>query len=140
LDLEARQAIAVKEHRHCPEFGPAYNLARHPVRLSHGQATRQGDSGTRAEIIGETPGGIRYSALVEKIATANPETPKNTIHGSVWDLDKTFSGEVLKPSRGLFTFRSAGAEEGPLIKPSPVPAPRLSESDFYESFAVSKMI
>ena len=54
-------------------------------------------------IVFENPGGIRYSALVEKISLQNPETPKNTIHGSVWNLDTIFPSEITKPSRGLFT-------------------------------------
>jgi hypothetical protein len=28
-------------------------------------------------VVNETPGGIRYSVLVEKIAQQNPETPKS---------------------------------------------------------------
>lgn len=87
------------------------------------------------KVIGETPGGIRYSALVQKIATANPETPKNTIHGAVWDLDKTFSGEVLKPSRGLFTLNTPAASNGVSTAQPPTPTPSLRESDFYDSFA-----
>ena len=37
-------------------------------------------------IVTENPGGIRYSVLVEKISQQTPETPKNTIHGAVWNL------------------------------------------------------
>jgi len=84
------------------------------------------------KIVAETPGGIRYSALVRQIAQTHPETPINTIHGNVWDLDKTFSGQVLKPSRGLFVYagqNQSGAREGTLtIAPA-------RESDFYEPFA-----
>jgi hypothetical protein len=54
-------------------------------------------------IIAANPGGIRYSALVHKICQQNPETPKNTVHGSVWNLDALFPNEIAKPSRGLFT-------------------------------------
>ena len=54
-------------------------------------------------IIAENVGGIRYSALVDAILQQNPETPKNTVHGSVWNLDALFPNEIAKPSRGLFT-------------------------------------
>jgi hypothetical protein len=54
-------------------------------------------------IVNENPGGIRYSELVEKISQQSPETPKNTVHGSVWNLDTIFPNEIAKPSRGLFT-------------------------------------
>src|SRR5262245_13183691 len=85
------------------------------------------------QIIAQTPGGIRYSELVQRIATAHPETPKNTIHGSVWDLDKTYSGEVFKPSRGLFTM---DGETTKRIEPPVLVTPTTSrESDFYDSFA-----
>lgn len=85
-------------------------------------------------IIGETPGGIRYSALVQHIATSHPETPNNTIHGAVWDLDKTYSGQVLKPSRGLFTLHAGASVDG-AVPVVPSPATTVRESDFYDSFA-----
>jgi len=86
-------------------------------------------------IIGQNPGGIRYSALVAQIASQHPETPKNTIHGAVWDLDKTFSGQVLKPSRGLFTLSSGllNGDRGTAGVAGVVTT--LRETDFYESFA-----
>ena len=54
-------------------------------------------------IIASNPGGIRFSSLVDQILQQNPETPENTIHGSVRDLEKQFPQEVGKPSRGLYT-------------------------------------
>ncbi len=87
------------------------------------------------KLIGTTPGGLRYSVLVQRIATAHPETPKNTIHGAVWDLDKTYSGEVLKPSRGLFTLSGGVTANGTPPVTTPTPVGTIRESDFYESFA-----
>ena len=54
-------------------------------------------------IIASNPGGIRFSSLVDQILQQNPETPENTIHGSVRNLEKQFPQEVGKPSRGLYT-------------------------------------
>ena len=54
-------------------------------------------------IIASNPGGIRFKPLVYQILQQNPETPENTIHGSVRDLEKQFPREVGKPSRGLYT-------------------------------------
>jgi hypothetical protein len=83
------------------------------------------------KIVAETPGGIRYSALVQRISIENPETPKNTIHGSVWDLATRFPKEITKPSRGLFLpATSAGGEVSP-----PPPPVKIKEEDFYEPFA-----
>src|SRR5579859_5737647 len=61
-------------------------------------------------IISVSPGGIRYSSLVDEIAKQSPETPRNTMNGSVWNLDSIFPSQVAKPSRGLFTPAQAGNE------------------------------
>ena len=81
------------------------------------------------KIVSETPGGIRYTNLVEAISKANPETPKNTIHGSVWDLHQKYPKQITKPSRGLFV---SGTTPTPAI---PSPPPKVKEEDFYEPFA-----
>ncbi len=87
-------------------------------------------------IISENPGGIRYGQLVERIFQESPETPRNTIQGSVYNLDSLFPNEIAKPSRGLFTPAQAGSDfivgkteeigEG---------GAKVKESDFYEPFA-----
>ena len=64
-------------------------LASATYHSTHGETDRQTDS---------TSGEVHHC-----LQSQNPETPKNTIHGNVWDLDKTFPNEVAKPSRGLFT-------------------------------------
>jgi len=88
-------------------------------------------------IIAERPGGIRYSALVQAVSQQTPETPKNTIHGSVWNLDAVFPNEIAKPSRGLFTpaTRSGNdvvVESAEQIAPTGI---KVKESDFYDPFA-----
>lgn len=90
--------------------------------------------GAAKRIIGQSTGGIRYSELVRVIAEANPETPKNTIHGSVWNLDTVFPGEITKPSRGLFTLVTSATD----VTPKPVEkegSAKYREADFYEPFA-----
>jgi len=89
-------------------------------------------------IIGENPGGIRYSILVDKICQQTPETPKNTVHGSVWNLDALFPNEIAKPSRGLFTPVSKSViDTVDLGRTEQVAATgvEVRESDFYEPFA-----
>lgn len=89
-------------------------------------------------IIAENPGGIRYSALVDKILQQNPETPKNTVHGSVWNLDALFPNEISKPSRGLFTPTAKSGNEAPTVESTEEIAEtgvKVRESDFYEPFA-----
>jgi len=83
-------------------------------------------------IVAQVPGGIRYSALTRRISQTHPETPRATIQGSVWDLDKAFPGQVLKPSRGLFVW--AGQNES-VDQEAATTTAAARESDFYEPFA-----
>jgi hypothetical protein len=91
------------------------------------------------EIIAANPGGIRYSALVSKISTDNPETPKNTVAGSVWNLEELFPTEITKPSRGLFKpINSAGNDQAAPLGETEQVAPtgvKIYESEFYQPFA-----
>lgn len=82
-------------------------------------------------LVAEHPGGIRYSALVKLIFNDNPEPPRNTIHGSVWDLATRFPGEITKPSRGLFLPATGTKPNGPPV----VISSKFSEEDFYAPFA-----
>lgn len=91
-------------------------------------------------IISNHPGGIRYSQLVSDISAQHPETPKNTIHGSVWNLDTIYPNEISKPSRGLFkpvSGETVVAESETLGNTEQV-APsgkKIREVDFYKPFA-----
>ena len=92
-------------------------------------------------IVKETPGGIRYSDLVNLLQNRTPETPKNTIHGSVWDLHTRFPKEIAKPSRGLFA--PVGRDTDSVVKESQSSVnfelnqeiSKVRESDFYEPFS-----
>lgn len=83
--------------------------------------------------IGAAPKGIRYMTLVEKISAALPDIPKNTIHGTVWNLEVRLPGKVVKPARGLYLL--AKYEEGTPPEPPVEPAHKVKEEDFYKSFA-----
>lgn len=90
---------------------------------------------TARKIIANNKGGIRYSDLIAQISTPNPETPTNTIHGSIWDLHLRFPQEINKPSRGLFVpigVAPPGPEKG---KNGPPEISKYKEEDFYEPFA-----
>ena len=88
-------------------------------------------------IIAEKPGGIRYNALVQAIIQQAPETPKNTIHGSVWNLDALFPNDIAKPSRGLFTPATRSGNDAVVESTEQIAATgiKVKESDFYEPFA-----
>jgi hypothetical protein len=47
-------------------------------------------------IISETPGGIRYSTLVERIYQQAPGTLKTTIESSIWNLETIFPNEITR--------------------------------------------
>src|SRR3954447_19789511 len=86
-------------------------------------------------LVNANPGGIRYSELVRRVHGEHPETPKNTIHGSVWNLETRHPDKVSKPSRGLFVPTLTGGN-GSATPPSPVvAAPKAREEDFYQPFA-----
>jgi len=88
-------------------------------------------------IIAAHPGGIRYAELVEAIATSHPETPRNTIHGSVWNLAAVYPDLVTKPSRGLFKPASADGDEPDekAVTTTTAAGVKLKECDFYDPFA-----
>src|SRR5438552_13330844 len=91
-------------------------------------------------IIRERAGGIRYGQLVGEISRLNPETPTNTIHGAVWNLNTVFPNEIAKPSRGLFKALSSNGEPEPgttveKTTETTSTGARVRELDFYEPFA-----
>jgi len=86
------------------------------------------------DIIRENPGGIRFSALLNEVIKRHPETPPNTIQGSIWNLDVIFPQEIGKPSRGLFKALAGEQKEPAPTGPIGLVAGGLSEEDFYEPF------
>lgn len=87
------------------------------------------------EILRDHPNGIRYTELFRKIRSALPDTAENTIHGTIWDLDKRVP-KITKPERGIFILKEyikevidtglKGVEK--TMKP-------VNETIFYNSFA-----
>lgn len=84
------------------------------------------------KIVRRHPGGIRQSQLALEILRDHPETSRNTISGSTWDLATRYPTEITKPSRGLFV--PADAASGSTV-PTPKIAPSLKEEHFYGPFA-----
>ncbi len=84
------------------------------------------------ELIKGNPKGLRYTELQRELQNYFPNTPPNTIKGSIWNLDVT-SKEVYKPTRGLFKYRFANEEE--IEESIEITIPRIKEEDFYEPFS-----
>jgi hypothetical protein len=87
------------------------------------------------EALKASPNGIRYSDLVRKMQEEFPDTPVNTIHGTIWDLDARLPREVYKPARGL--FRHSSFKEKELVEEKRVTptVEEIDEDDFYQPFA-----
>jgi len=62
------------------------------------------------EILEEKPDGIRYSELFRLIRDSLTEVPENTIHGTIWDLDKKIK-DIAKPERGVFILTKYLSQE-----------------------------
>jgi len=62
------------------------------------------------EILEEKPDGIRYSELFRSIRDNLTEVPENTIHGTIWDLDKKIK-DIAKPERGVFILTKYLSQE-----------------------------
>ena len=89
------------------------------------------------KIVADNPGGIRYSALIRKVAERFPNAPRKRIEWSIWNLDSLFPDEIAKPSRGLFTpvTFGNGTPAAPFDDEVAIAGQKLKESDFYEPFA-----
>ena len=63
-------------------------------------------------ILEKRPSGIRYSELFRELRNVLPEAevPANTIHGTIWDLDKRVK-DIAKPERGVFILMKYLSEE-----------------------------
>jgi hypothetical protein len=87
------------------------------------------------QIVASNKGGIKYGDLIEQLKAASPETPPNTIQGSVWDLHMRYPQEISKPSRGLFVPTTGSPAASPTSVEPVVVAPTVKEEDFCEPFA-----
>jgi hypothetical protein len=90
--------------------------------------------------------GKEIQKLARSIVNENPgfacrqsrETPKNTVNGSVWNLDTIFPNEIAKPSRGLFTpVAKSGNETVDVGSTEQIASTgiKIKESEFYQPFA-----
>jgi len=83
------------------------------------------------EFLKAEPHGIRYSEFVKQINDALPDIPKNTIHGTLWNLDAQRPAEVYKPARGLYLHASFKPSAAPESAKPVSPAPRkVKEEQF----------
>ena len=95
------------------------------------------------EILHKHPQGIRYENLLREVQYAYPEAKWKTLEGSIWNLDETSNGTVVKPQRGLFILSKflSKEDEALTVKVTNSENSRIvieqerDESAFYGSFA-----
>ena len=92
---------------------------------------------TAIELLKKQPDGLRFSELVELISDGDPKLNRNTINGSIWNLDAVFPEEVYKPSRGLFRLVEFKDPETDDLKQEVQPKEllKIKEEDFYAPFS-----
>ena len=92
---------------------------------------------TALELLREHPDGLRYSELVKLISENDEKLNRNTINGSIWNLDTLYPDKVYKPSRGLFRLIEFKDPETDDLKPEvqPPEPKKIKEEDFYEPFS-----
>lgn len=88
------------------------------------------------ELLLKHPHGFRYSELLARIQRDLPQVPKNTIGGTIWNLEVQLPAQVYKPARGMYIHTQYRESE---TAPAPIPAPptveKVKEERFYEPFA-----
>ena len=89
------------------------------------------------ELLKDNPDGLRYSELVKFISENDEKLNRNTINGSIWNLDSQFPEKVYKPSRGLFRLIEFKDPETDELRKEvqPKEVKKIKEEDFYEPFS-----
>lgn len=89
------------------------------------------------ELLRQIPNGIRYSELIARVQSALGDANKNTIQGTIWDLDQRRPSDVYKPSRGVYRHTKYRGTDGavPATPATPSAKPAVREEDFYQPFA-----
>jgi len=91
------------------------------------------------DTVTKTPGGLRYEQLRRRILELNPETNRNTVSGSIWNLDAIFPDKITKPERGLFKAINSDPDGDTVVVGTPeqtgARGTKINEADFYGGFA-----
>ncbi|HWQ90517.1 MAG TPA: hypothetical protein VN673_02510 [Clostridia bacterium] len=100
------------------------------------------------QLLSDFPQGLRHSELCAKVAGWDPKLNSNTIKRQCFELDRTYSDRVYKPSKGFYRLIEnkpsdesaspavpAEVESERSLFPGPVQPRRPREEDFYQPFA-----
>jgi len=89
------------------------------------------------EILDKSPGGVRFSELVNSLREFFPGEAYGNFTGAIWNLDTRFPDEIYKPSRGIFRLVEFKADESVPTAPdvSNKNLGQIREDMFYQPFA-----
>ena len=109
------------------------------AHLNRGQIQRRA-----FELLEANPGGMRWSALLQGVHSADPETPKNSIQGALHALLST-TKDITKVARGTYQLSrlldldaqqvDETKADAASIEDVRHPGQRILGQDFYASFA-----
>lgn len=89
------------------------------------------------EYLEDKPNGARYSEIIEYLKNQLPDTPINTLHGSVWDIRKKIVNnqekEISIPEKGVYIL-SKYKQIGESVNHQRE-IRKIKEEDFYQKFA-----
>lgn len=87
----------------------------------------------------ESPEGLRFSALIDRVQQKCPDQKENTIIGNIVTLLNDYPEKVYKPEKGVYrllTFKeSSNGNNSHAIADNNLAKKKEQESDFYETFA-----
>jgi hypothetical protein len=64
-----------------------------------------------------------------------PDSKRNTIGGTIWNLETQIPTEVTKPARGLYLHASYRDSTAEVMASRDAALERIGEAQFYEAFA-----
>ncbi|MGQ9820767.1 MAG: hypothetical protein ACUVQK_02800 [Thermogutta sp.] len=89
------------------------------------------------ELLDAVPEGLRYRELIRRILELDGSFKRNTVDGTLWNLDERFPDRVYKPSRGLYRLTKYRDADTDQLKDEsgPKQPKKYKEEDFYQPFA-----
>lgn len=94
------------------------------------------------KLLADAPAGLRWSELLRAIAAASPETPPNSIQGTMYSFVNS-APEITKIGKGLYSLGPSPADDQPpsedeaqeITVPTSAGPVKVREESFYQPFA-----
>src|SRR5947209_8079445 len=82
------------------------------------------------QLLAPEPEGLRHSVLLDRLKAELPQTPFNTIRGTLVALAEYKPAEVFKPAKGLFQHVKYKDVANSKAIPQSTPTPSVREESF----------